>query len=622
MNVLSKRLKSSILKVKKGIKYLQEIMTQIPSNVIFFKTITGIGATFLELIALRCSIIIEPNVPVIRGKRKRRILGVYEGVCTQDVVNYLSNKEFKYKKILVTPESFYKVMDAAEILGIDIYNEYFLLFDECDRTARDVDFRKMIIKPMDDFFKFKNKAFISATAMTPSDPRFAQQGFKELVLVPLYEIAKKLKLVVTNNVINAFKKMLEDMRDDGEKVCVFFNTTTGIATIIDQFGIKDECAVFCSKDSMVDLRTSGIVNAHEHFDADKMKKYNFFTSRFYAAVDMVLENEKPHVFMLTELFTAQHSMIDPHSDAIQIVGRFRNGVSSITAISNIDDSIPYKSLQEAKSYLQGCEHSYMDIRGLKNASTNLGSIETLQRALELVPYAEFMFGDGRKNHFMHDHFFHKENLKSYYTRGANLLHAYCNTSIKGSKKKYFEVEPLGLKYPVDDKDTKYRNPLTPYKDKVAFVVGILEQYDRFDPEKEEGAMFVLDNYDIVFSELNRQYPEIVKGYEVLGKEQLIKIAYSKTNVKKATEAVLNEQERNHYPLIADLHARFSDGMVIEDALRKSEFQRLIEKHGLSLTPTLANFQLFFDVSNRFTCQHKHEKKCRRIIRSRFNRNKG
>ena len=60
-----------------------------------------------------------------------------------------------------------------------------------------------------------------------------------------------------------------------------------------------------------------------------MKRYNFFTSRFFNAVDMELE-EQPHVIML--VYFAEHTMIDPYTDAIQIVGRFRNGVSSITYI--------------------------------------------------------------------------------------------------------------------------------------------------------------------------------------------------------------------------------------------------------------------------------------------------
>jgi hypothetical protein len=49
-------------------QYLSDVWKAIPSNIILFKTLTGIGATSLEITAERNSIIIEPNVPVIQGK--------------------------------------------------------------------------------------------------------------------------------------------------------------------------------------------------------------------------------------------------------------------------------------------------------------------------------------------------------------------------------------------------------------------------------------------------------------------------------------------------------------------------------------------------------------------------
>jgi hypothetical protein len=92
-------------------KYLN---TEIPTNTIFLKNLTGIGATHIELnIAKRNSIIIEPNVPVIIGKTEGRedVLGIYEGITKQDVERYLRT-DTEYKKIVTTPESFSKVISA------------------------------------------------------------------------------------------------------------------------------------------------------------------------------------------------------------------------------------------------------------------------------------------------------------------------------------------------------------------------------------------------------------------------------------------------------------------------------------------------------------------------------
>lgn len=69
-------------------KHLSDVLEEIPSNVILYKTLTGIGATYSEIKAQRHSIIIEPNVPVIIGKcnsdkhKNDNLLGVYEGVTT------------------------------------------------------------------------------------------------------------------------------------------------------------------------------------------------------------------------------------------------------------------------------------------------------------------------------------------------------------------------------------------------------------------------------------------------------------------------------------------------------------------------------------------------------------
>ena len=92
----------------------------IPSNIILDKTLTGVGATHCELYAHRHSIIIEPNVPVIQCKIENEdlnLLGVYSGKSRNMIKTYLKNNGIPYKKILTTPESFYKVREEAQKLA-------------------------------------------------------------------------------------------------------------------------------------------------------------------------------------------------------------------------------------------------------------------------------------------------------------------------------------------------------------------------------------------------------------------------------------------------------------------------------------------------------------------------
>ena len=145
------------------IQYLTEVLPQIETNTILCKTLTGLGATYSEIKAKRHSVIIVPNVPPIIGKCKDpkhkndNLFGVKQGVTTEEVIDYIEKTlaAGKFIKLISTPEGFAKIKRAFEELELDIYEITFLLFDECDKTIKDVDYRADIILPMDDFFKFR-----------------------------------------------------------------------------------------------------------------------------------------------------------------------------------------------------------------------------------------------------------------------------------------------------------------------------------------------------------------------------------------------------------------------------------------------------------------------------------
>ena len=97
-------------------QYLEDVMPKIlvnqrpaiPTNTILNKVMTGCGATWLEIHSERHSIVIEPNVPVIIGKKAQHpfLFAVYEGTTREDVKAYLAGEEDGYRKIITTPEGF------------------------------------------------------------------------------------------------------------------------------------------------------------------------------------------------------------------------------------------------------------------------------------------------------------------------------------------------------------------------------------------------------------------------------------------------------------------------------------------------------------------------------------
>ena len=182
----------------------------IPTNCIINKLLPGLGATHCELTAPRKSIIIEPNVPVIESKAKKHknALAVYKGVTIRKVADFLEENRDKHYKLLTTPEGFTKIKEAMQAVEIDMYTECFILFDECEKLVQDVHYRDSIREPMNDFFRFQNKALISATPIIPEkDNRF--DGFMRVLIQPDYAYRQKLKLITTNNVLETLQEVIE-----------------------------------------------------------------------------------------------------------------------------------------------------------------------------------------------------------------------------------------------------------------------------------------------------------------------------------------------------------------------------------------------------------------------------
>ena len=182
----------------------------LPTNTIIDKTLTAKGATTCELEAKRNSIIVEPNVPVIVGKQNKypKALGVCEGVTDATIKTYLLDKSIPHKKIIVTPESYSKVKRAADYASINLFKDFFLLIDECEKVVQDAEFRPNIILPFFDFFSFDNKALISATPLLPNLKGFTNHSFTCIKIIPNYDYKKALNLVGTNNVQQEFMNQI------------------------------------------------------------------------------------------------------------------------------------------------------------------------------------------------------------------------------------------------------------------------------------------------------------------------------------------------------------------------------------------------------------------------------
>ena len=151
------RMLTETLNIDKG-QWLSNVLPLIPANTIFDKTITGCGATTLEINAARNSIVIEPNIPVILGKKAEHpfLFAVYEGIAKEDVKAYLRELH-ELQKEDVPQELVVIAMEGVDSLNIadhirELYPRTGLIWS-CD-----LDFALQAFHHQADYFFFLNEA--------------------------------------------------------------------------------------------------------------------------------------------------------------------------------------------------------------------------------------------------------------------------------------------------------------------------------------------------------------------------------------------------------------------------------------------------------------------------------
>mgnify|MGYP000407577902 FL=1 len=567
------------------IQYLTEVLPMIPTNTILYKTLTGLGATYGELKADRNSIIIEPNVPVIVGKcndpkhKEDNLFGVYEGVYTEDVIKYLEKSADKRTKILTTPESFQKVKDAFELMDMDIYGTCFLLFDECHKIVKDADYRSDITLPFDDFFLFNEKALVSATPISFSDPRFEMQKFQIIRIEPAFEYKLPVSLIHTNNVLEQLKRTLDKL--DATDICLFVNSTDMIYSFIKQLDIENESTVFCAKKSVEKLKNKKFKHAFEQWSKSRMKKYNFFTSRFYNALDIELKI-KPTVIMISDVYFSEYSMIDPHTDAIQAIGRFRNGVNRVCHIFNTNPNLPVRTEEEIGIYLQVSKEVYDKIKTFYDCATSEEARNAYREALKVLPFNQMLNKDGKENFFAIDNYVDEALLKSSYNAQEKLIASYRSNRL-------FDLDVESAYFPFGDferlkKESKYAS----LKDKRKEVVRQLELL-KGDDETE-----MIRNYK---EDLRKADSFIYGAYEEIGKEMIESLDYSVKRIKEAMILKQNREKTEGTEFIQLIKNSFKVGQKYTKKYIKEELTRIYALTGVTPQKTITGQSIkeFFHV---------------------------
>ena len=568
----------------------------IPTNTILDKTLTGLGATHSEIHSKRNSIIIEPNVPVILGKLNgnENLEAVYEKCIPYAIKKYLQ-MDIPYKKILTTPESFKKIRKAAIELNINIYKDFFCLFDECEKVTQDIDYRSKIVQPIYDFFQFEGKAFVSATPLPMSHKEFKRQNFQKIKIVPDYDYKKDLELIVTNSYYKRLKKVLDGMKDS-KHICIFFNVTDGINEIIENLGITNY-KIFCSEKSKNKLIKRGIDKANSFIELP-LAKYNFFTCRFYSGLDIVLRKCKPDIIMLTDFSTANWTMIDPFTEAIQIQGRFRKTkkddevtYNSLTHISTVNPNLRVRSKKELDIRINQFISNYNILKEQHDKEADSIRKEAIFDDIRGMHYQDLIDERGDINAFSIDNLYNEERVKSYYVSAQSLYQAYIDTG-------FFNVTLNDVTECVGEDDIRKLNATKQAIEKRKILVQLLEKiHNDFEHGRisfEEKANFI----NLLREQAEAQYT--IDAYMKIGKVGMEKAKYQKGLIDKAILQYDKEQAeilRFSPDVLKDIKEEFEMNIYINKNEIKNRLQAIYDEHNIKCKITQETITKYYETDN-------------------------
>lgn len=565
----------------------------IPAYTIIYKTITGIGATYGEIIAKRHSIIVLPHISIVKSKHEQHkvkddTFAVYHKLSTKQVHEYLVRPS-GYKKFLTTPKGLDKILKALKMGHHNLReNDFFLLIDEQHKYIQDATYRADMVNVMERFFTFKCKAMISATPIPPSDPRFEMQGFAHVLVRPTDDYKKPIKLVHTDSIANSVKEHIHISTT--KHICVFYNTVDGIAELIDKLEIESDYMIFCSELSIDMLKV--LSDLRVSHDLQPLSRINFFTSSFFNGLDVYDIDDDVDVLLISDVGYRTHTELDPFTDVLQIIGRFRKKYKQAVHFNNCKSVTKPLTEEEVDDIIAKTKVVYEDIRTLKNSYVHGDLNSICDQALNAIrPYSNFIDERGNFNHFLLDNYLDDCRISRYYTDTSTLKKAYLDTNLyhfEEDREPYKRSERIKM-----DKNTlKYRAT------NIQKIAGKLLELEDFKSS---------DAYDEQRDEILEMFPITFNGYERLKYDGLFELEFDKKEIVKALLKHKVKAKMIAYPIIERINLTFFPNHTYSVAEIKKKLQEIYDEYKVQAVAKGTDILFYFHANENFKGKGKNRR---------------
>jgi len=373
--------------------------------------------------------------------------------------------------------------------------------------------------------------------------------------------------------------------------CIFFNSLDGIKELIDQLKLTNDHRIFCSNEGVELFKPFEDYNykAESQFDELLLKKYNFFTSSFFNGLDIKLDY-KPDIIILTDYGYREHTLLDPYTDILQIIGRFRkkedrsHGYNKITHINNASKPTTPISEEEAISKFE-LSRGFHELLTTLNHATGKDEFKIFfDQALSTVkPYSNLLTADKQFSYFLYDKYLYHERVKNYYLNPSSLLTAYIKTRL-------FEIESNDRKDYEKGEIIRLGSTSIRYsKETNKMVINTLVELEDFR---------LLDIYYEVQDKLSKFSPVFFDAYNRLGVEMIELLGYNKRKIENELRKLDIEEGKDSFPMIDLVYSNFFLNRKYTRDQIKQTLLKIYADFGLGANAMATDLERYFEFKSR------------------------
>lgn len=590
-----------------GATYLSDFLTEIPANCLFNKKQTGCGATELAIRNNIPTLIAMPYVALVKNKTIYRkddisVLGVYEGIQEQDIIDYA--KSHSPLKIAVTYDSLPRTIKALQSAGLDPYKELFLLVDEWHVLFNSYSFRHTAIKNLlAEAAKFERATYMTAT---PIEREYVLEELKHLPICEInwphlieVNIRSRQTSKPAHYIVKECRKVLDSRLE--HNLHIFVNSVEFIAKVIDLAKLTPEqVKVVCSVSGDNGENNQRKLGKDYPIGqpSDPVRKINFYTSTCFEGCDLYDENG---VTFIVSDGNKSHTLLDISTLFTQICGRIRDSRYK-AQIVHVYSTTKYSKAVTLDEFVAATQRTLADAESYA-AEINSLSEATRVKTLSKIPYINEQYVRIADNRLIVEKNLANMDIVNFKI-SRHIYATYVNLTD--------ELQRNGYKVTVQTYSKVVEHLAANPSARTTFQE-LFDEYSRLKTMTEQ--FFVVESPAELCAVIEQRHPLVKQAYDELGTAKVQALKYHVGNIRRE----LTKQVRlpSEYKIVKMIDTVFPKQMFISKSKAKSELQRIYDDLGIQKTAKAADLAKWYEIKETAPKINGRTTACITIIRKRM-----